>query len=123
MKRQKLTRLAALVGSAAILMATTIEAGAHAALVSAEPGVEATVASPEKIALHFSEAIEPSVSSVEITDSHGNAVAVTRADASDDRSLAATPNAPLAAGMYTVSWATAGDDGHRVTGTFAFTVE
>ena len=123
MKGQKLTQLGAVLGSAAILMATTIEASAHAELVSAEPGVEATVASPDKIALHFSEAIEPSVSSVEVMDNQGHAVAVTRADASDDKSLAATPNAPLAAGMYTVSWATAGDDGHRVTGEFTFTVE
>jgi methionine-rich copper-binding protein CopC len=40
----------------------------------------------------------------------------------DDKSLMATVPGPLADGAYTVTWRSAGDDGHAMRGDFAFTV-
>jgi methionine-rich copper-binding protein CopC len=98
-------------------------AAAHARLVSAEPSADATVEAPATITLHFNEELETRVSSINVSDAAGHAVAVTPADAHDGKSIAATPDSPLAPGAYTVSWTAVGDDGHAVMGTLAFTVE
>lgn len=46
-----------------------------------------------------------------------------RAAAPDEKSLAATPDAPFSPGPYTVSWTAVGGDGHPARGTLSFTVE
>jgi methionine-rich copper-binding protein CopC len=122
MFRREFRTLAAALGSAAILSFAVTQANAHTELVSAEPVADATIETPEKITLHFNEAIERSVSSVSLADADGNAVSLTPASATDETSLSAMPQAPLAPGVYTVSWTAVGPDTHAVNGTLSFTV-
>ena len=96
---------------------------AHANLVSSDPSKDATIASPKVISLHFSEALEMKVSGFKLTDIDGNPVAIKAVAASDAKSLAATPAAPLAPGLYTISWTSMGDDAHKMNGTLSFTVK
>jgi len=108
--------------SVAMMLAAT-QAEAHANLVSAVPAKDATVAAPDMIVLHFSEALEMKVSGVKLTDIDGSPVTIKPAKAPDAKSLAATPAAPLAPGLYTVSWTSMGDDAHKMTGNYSFTVK
>lgn len=123
MKPRNFRQMATIFGAAALFAVATTEASAHAELVSAEPAADATVATPDKIVLHFGEELEMALSSMDITDNQGHAVATTHADAPDDKSLAVTPSAPLAPGLYTVSWTVVGDDSHQVKGNISFTVQ
>ena len=114
---------AGLLGLATVLALGATQAEAHAQLVSAEPAANASVGAPATIVLRFNEALEARVSSFKLTDIDGNQVAVTPASAPDNKSLAATPAASLAPGLYTVSWTAVGDDAHAMMGTFSFTVK
>jgi len=105
-----------------LLSVAATQANAHTELVSAEPVADATVEAPEKITLHFNEELERSVSSVSLADANGNAVSLTPASPVDETSLSAMPEAPLAPGVYTVSWTAVGPDTHAVNGTLSFTV-
>jgi len=116
-------RAASLFGISALLLLAATEADAHANLVKAVPAKDAAVASPATITLQFSEALEMKVSSFKLTDIDGKAVAIKSVKAPDAKSLAATPAAPLAPGLYTVSWTSMGDDAHKMDGTFSFTVK
>lgn len=119
----KRTMSPAFFGVLAVVALAPNHAAAHAQLVSAEPSADATVAAPDTITLHFSEALEARVSSINVVDAGGHSVAVTPAEAPDASSLAAAPDSPLAPGTYTVSWTAVGDDGHPVQGTLSFIVE
>jgi methionine-rich copper-binding protein CopC len=100
------------------------QAQAHAKLVSADPAPSATVAAPKAIHLEFSEEIAKKFSSFKLTDTDGYAVAVMTMKAKDAKSLEAMPNAALSPGVYTVSWtAVSTDDGHKMTGSYSFTVQ
>ena len=110
-------------GLAAGLLLAATGANAHANLVSSTPAKNATIASPATITLHFSEALEMKVSGLKLTDIDGKPVAIKAVKASDSKSLAAAPAAPLAPGLYTVSWTSMGDDAHKMTGTMSFTVK
>ena len=114
---------AAFLSLAGALLLGATAASAHANLVSSDPVKNATVASPEKISLHFSEALEMKVSGIKLTDIDGKPVAFKAVKASDDKSLAAMPAAPLAPGLYTISWTSMGDDAHKMNGTLSFTVK
>ena len=96
----------------------------HNRLVKAEPGVDSTVAkSPRQVRLWFKEPPEVSVSSIKLTDAAGTPVATGDVKATDDKtSIAVAIRAPLPAGKYTVTWKTAGADGHMIRGSFGFTV-
>jgi copper resistance protein C len=100
------------------------QAQAHAKLVSSDPAPDATVSALKLIQLHFSEDIARKFSSLTLTHTHGNAVALMAMTAPDAKSLSVMPNAALAPGLYTIAWtAVATDDGHKTTGTFSFTVK
>ena len=113
--------LAALVSASA---AAAVPAARHNRLVKAEPAVDTTVAkSPAQIRLWFKEPVEPSVSSIKLADLAGKTVSLGDTKATDDRtSIAAQVPTPLEAGAYTVTWKTAGRDGHVIRGSFGFTV-
>src|SRR5689334_2244065 len=86
------------------------QASAHAQLDKADPAKGSSVASPEKILLHFDDELEMKFSSFKLTDASGKAVAIKTTKAPDKYSLSATPVAPLASGVYTVSWTAASSD-------------
>jgi methionine-rich copper-binding protein CopC len=108
--------------SAAMLLSVT-QAQAHANLVGSDPAKDATISAPKLISLHFSEALEMKVSGFKLTDVDGNPVAIKTIAAADKKSLAAAPAAPLAPGLYTISWTSMGDDSHKMNGTLSFTVK
>ena len=120
---QARTSLAAL-ALAAILALGAAQAQAHAKLASATPAPDSSVASPKTIVLQFSEEIAKNLSNIKLTDAAGNAVATMQMPAPDAKSLSIMPNATLPSGKYTVSWtAVSTDDGHKMTGTYHFTVK
>jgi methionine-rich copper-binding protein CopC len=112
-----------LAGFSAALLLSATQADAHANLLGSNPAKDATVAAPKVITLHFSEALEMKVSGFKLTDIDGKPVAIKGVAAPDAKSLAATPAAPLAPGLYTISWTSMGDDAHKMTGTLSFSVK
>ena len=108
----------------ATFVAAPLPAARHNRLVRAEPGVDSTVArSPALIRLWFKEPPELAVSSVKLADAAARPFEMGPVRATDDRlSIAATVSGPLPAGRYTVTWKTAGADGHVIKGSFGFTV-
>ena len=112
--------LAFAAASAMVLSASS--ALAHARLVSATPGNGATVTAPRTISLTFSERFAAPFSTVEVEDSRGRVVGMSKTVSEDGKTLGGTFGAPLTAGVYRVTWAIAAADGHRMTGTHSFTV-
>ncbi len=118
------------VRTAAVLAATLTlglpaVAAAHAFLDHAEPKVGSTVAaSPPRVAVHFTQSVEPAFSTVHVLDADGKSVdqADVQVDPKDPATL--TVGVPkLPAGTYTVEWKVTSVDTHRTHGTFTFTVQ
>jgi methionine-rich copper-binding protein CopC len=95
---------------------------AHARLVSATPADGTAVSAPRTISLTFNERFAAPFSTVEVEDGRGRAVVLTKTVSEDGRTLAGAFATPLPAGTYRVTWAIAAADGHRMTGTYSFTV-
>ena len=109
--------------AAALLLLPTI-ATAHAFLRAAEPPVGSTVtAAPTRVAILFSEAVEPRFSTIEVTGPEGTAI--------DKHDMHTEPNNPLqlvvtlgsaTTGTYKVAWHVTSVDTHKTEGTYTFTV-
>jgi copper resistance protein C len=98
---------------------------AHAKLVAAAPAVGGQVkTSPSEIRITFSEGVIAKFSGATVTDKAGHAAPVGEASvAKDDRKQLVVPlKAPLAPGVYTVTWRAVSADTHRVQGHYSFTV-
>lgn len=108
--------------SALLAVAAPQVAVAHSRLVSSNPAANATVAAPRAIVLTFSERSVPAFSGLELVNAQGTATELRTAVSQDGKTLTGTPARPLAAGAYTVNWRIASGDGHRMTGSFNFTV-
>jgi methionine-rich copper-binding protein CopC len=106
------------------LLLTAAQADAHAALVSATPAVNATVAAPKQVSLKFSEKLAPKFSGFDLMKADGSKVPVTTSvPAKNHKTLIGAVAGPLAPGTYMVMWhAVAADDGHKSKGDFNFTV-
>lgn len=120
-------RLSMLIAAAAVLpLAGT--ANAHPRLLSASPAANATVASPARIELRFSERLVPAFSKAELTMAAMPGMAAMQMAsaatvAADGRVLVVTPKARLHPGRYTVTWHVVSTDTHKVAGNFAFAVK
>ena len=110
-----------LLATAALLLSATA-AYAHVDLVSSTPAVNATVTAPARLTLTFSDAVVPAFSGFELINSAGATVAVRTSVSEDRKSISGVPAQRLTSGRYTVNWRIAAGDGHRMTGSFAFTV-
>jgi len=110
------------VGAVLVVIAAAGPAWAHARLVSSNPARDATVTTPSTIRLTFSERVVPAFSSFEVISVSGAEQAVRTAVSEDGLTITGTPARPLAPGAYTVTWAIASSDGHRMTGSYGFTV-
>lgn len=113
--------LAPLVAAVAVAFAAA-PAAAHARLVSATPAPNATVAAPRTISLTFSERAVPAFSGFDVVNAAGQKIAIRTSVAEDGKTLTGTLARPLAAGTYSVEWRLASSDGHRMTGSYAFSV-
>lgn len=111
---------AGLFGALAIVAAT--QAQAHAHLVSASPADKAAVTSPTEIALRFNEKLESKFSGFEVADSKGAAIKLKTSVAKDGMTIIGAPAKSLTPGAYKVKWHAVAGDGHRMEGTYSFTV-
>ncbi|WP_417232271.1 copper homeostasis periplasmic binding protein CopC [Brevundimonas sp.] len=110
---------------AVVVMAVSLAAtaaSAHAHLTAATPAANSTATAPRSVTLTFSERLIPAFSRLEIVNAAGTRSTVVTTVSEDGKSLVGTLSAPLTTGRYTVHWAIASGDGHRMTGTHAFTV-
>ena len=117
-----MVRIHSVIATTAAIMLTASPVLAHARLVSATPRNGATVTAPRTISLTFSERFAVPFSTVEVEDGRGRVVGLTKTVSEDGKTLGGTFGAPLTAGAYRVTWAIAAADGHRMTGTYSFTV-
>ena len=104
------------------LALSTVVTFAHMALSKSAPEADATVSgSPDQIQIWFTQDPDPAVSRITL-EGPGGDVALGEVEIHDDRSVAAALDGALDPGEYTVSWRSAGDDGHVQRGSFSFTV-
>ena len=122
--RRSLAVLSVAVAAVAVLPATP--ALAHAELKSAVPAAGATVATaPDSIMILFSESIEAKFSGIVLTGAD-KATFKTGAAAVEGKGhdmLVVPIVEPLKAGLYTVSWHNLSSDGHKLKGSFSFTMK
>jgi copper transport protein len=109
---------------AVVVAAGAGPAGAHAALLSSQPANgERLARPPAAVTLRFNEAVELSLTAVQVVDGTGRQVQVGAPlhPGSDPRSLQVRLPA-LTPGSYLVRWRTVSADSHPVEGTVAFSV-
>lgn len=75
---------------------------------------------PKRIALSFTERLEPVFSGVTVTDSSGHGVEAGPAQIGGNAMV--VPLRPLAPGTYRVSWHVVSVDTHRTEGAYSFKV-
>lgn len=117
-----LTRRFVVTAAAVMAAGAPTAALAHARLVSSAPVRDAVVASPATIRLTFSERMVAAFSSFEVVNAAGATQPVRVVVSDDGLTLTGTPSRRLAAGAHSVNWAIASNDGHRMTGSYRFTV-
>jgi methionine-rich copper-binding protein CopC len=106
----------------AITAALAALAFAHNKLIKTEPASGATLkTSPAHVEIWFEEKPDPAVSKIDVKGPAG-AVPMAAPQAGKDKSIVSDFKGTLPGGAYTVTWQTAGDDGHMSKGTFSFSV-
>jgi methionine-rich copper-binding protein CopC len=124
MKTLTLKHLAGLAAASMIALAPAA-ARAHGKLESAVPASGATVdVAPDTLRLTFNEDLEPTFSSVKVSDGNGTAVPTEKAKVNATNLRLMTIAVPrLASGTYTVQWAVMTADAHKTKGTYTFKVK
>lgn len=104
----------------AALLGNAGAALAHAHLRSATPAVDSTIATaPTKVAITFSEAVEPNFSSIEVQDGSGKRMDDGKArTAPSDGKILSVGLSTLPPGTYTVLWHATAVDTHKTDGKF-----
>lgn len=100
---------------------------AHAKLVSADPAQDATLAaSPARVHLVFSEPVDLQFSTVAITGGDTKAVAtgaLSHGEKNEPKAVDVPVTAALAPGKYKVEWRMLSADGHKIKGSYDFTIK
>lgn len=115
----------------AVLLAVPGAAMAHVKLTASTPAANATVAKPARIELKFSEKLIAPTIKTEIImtgmpgmkDHPPMPMAHTSKMGKDGKSMTLMLKKALTAGNYTVKWAAAGADSHRMGSEFVFKVK
>jgi copper resistance protein C len=109
---------------AAALLAVAQLASAHAYPKVQQPGPGAKVDAPHEVVIEFTEALEPTFSSMVVTTESGTQVTTHKStiDLDDNRHMRVSLPT-LQAGVYTVQWKAFAADGHRTQGHYNFTVK
>lgn len=102
-----------------LLLAASAPALAHAHLEKSAPTANARVKAPGRVVLNFSETLEPIFSGASISDAAGKDVPAAKSVGGSTITL--LPMA-LKPGTYSVAWHSVGQDTHRLSGSFHFTV-
>lgn len=109
-------------GAVGALMLVATQADAHARVVASTPAANAAIASPGAIAVTFSERVAPAFSGLVVVDAAGAEFPVATTVSENGRTVSGRTARPLTAGAYSLNWHAASSDGHRMTGSIAFTV-
>lgn len=113
-------RYKAILALAFVLVASF--AAAHMNVVKSAPAADSTVTkAPSSIQIWFTQVPDVAVSKLTMTGPDGD-VPLNGLHAME-KSLMAMVGGKMADGSYTVSWQTAGDDGHIQRGELAFTLK
>lgn len=119
----KILAIAATAVLAAAVLASPL-AMAHATLKNAEPAAGAALsAAPAAVTLTFNEKLAAAFSTITVSGPDGQPVAGKATVDDANPAILRMPLPALPAGAYSVKWAVAGPDGHRRTGSYAFTVK
>ena len=114
-----------LVWAALGLLLPSDTAFAHANLAKASPAPNSVLdEAPSRVAIWFTEPIEPSLSEIQVLDAEGSRVddGDSLVDTNDPLAMSVGLG-PIAEGTYTVAWKNVSTvDGHRVRGSFVFSV-
>jgi copper resistance protein C len=111
----------AFIAIAPLLLLGVGEATAHAYLDHASPLVGSTVATaPSQITLRFTQQLEPSFSTMSVTNSSGQRVDSGRVSVSGNTMR--VPIRATGAGTYRVTWRVLSVDTHTTQGSFSFHV-
>jgi methionine-rich copper-binding protein CopC len=95
----------------------------HLRLVRSHPAKDAVVTeAPAEVRLWFSEKPQVAVSAIALKGPAGPAKLSATRTGPDSMAVAAAVESPLTPGAYTVTWRTAGHDGHVLRGEFGFTI-
>jgi copper resistance protein C len=97
----------------------------HAVLVKAVPAVDGTVtAAPTELTLWFNERPDASLSNIRLIAPDSTVILVggTHATA-DSMAVMTVVRGPMTPGKYTVTYRTAGPDGHVMRGSYKFTYQ
>ena len=118
------SKLAPLILAGGLSLSLTAPVFAHAALVSSDPAPNTTVAAPKTLSVTFSEKIVPAFSGFSLSMSDGMSIKLSGKLSDDGKTITGTPMGKFMSGTYKLSWhATAVDDGHKIEGSFNFTVK
>jgi methionine-rich copper-binding protein CopC len=107
-----------IISLAATLLLVALPAFAHAHLENSTPAADARVKSPAQIVLRFGETLEPAFSGASLHDADHVLQAATSVSG---KTVTLLPLA-LKPGLYRVEWHSVGQDTHRLSGSFHFTV-
>ena len=115
-------RLLISAATAAALLAVPASALAHVELMSSSPAAGDNLdAAPTEVTVTFDDELDPDKSSFAVTDADGSEVGSGEVDLTvADRNVLSGSVTIAEPGVYTVSYAVAGIDGHVVEGTFSF---
>jgi methionine-rich copper-binding protein CopC len=114
-------RTLTIVASAALLLLASVVAHAHALLDRAEPRVGSVVhQAPHEVALTFTQTLEGSFSTVEVTDAAGQRV--DEGAPVTEGNVMRVPLKPLASGVFRVTWHVLSVDTHKTEGSFTFEI-
>lgn len=119
------TRLCAALCAAALFLAPSAPALAHAHLRQAQPPVDGSVPSGvQEIRIAYTEAVEPRFCQVVLTGPDGKPVGAASpgTDPADAKVLVLRLSQPLPPGAYEVEWHATAVDTHKTEGRYGFTV-
>src|SRR5512144_2866637 len=116
--------VAVAVAATLLVLAGARMASAHADLASSDPAENAVLlTAPSQVVLTFTEAADPTLSSIQIRGPGGTPVATGPVAAQGPETLSVSMPAGLPSGTYAVSWRSVStDDGHVEAGTFSYSV-
>jgi len=109
----------------AALACRGLPASAHAFPDHSDPAVGGTVATaPAQVRIWFTEALEPTFSTMTVTDTKGDSVGQGKANVDKtDPKLLELGLKPVPPGTYRVKWRVISVDTHQTQGDFTFTVK
>ena len=111
--------------SAAAVIARPQLALAHATLIGASPAKGSTVAAPHELRLTFSEKLEIPLTRITMIAAGKDTVKLgtITADPKSDGTIIVPVVGAVRSATYTISWRTAGEDGHAMKGSYVFRVK